>query len=193
MTHLMVYFWLISLFLYNFPFNQVLISLYPSLGFCTFPSWEYELLIVSFLWMDFFVTYKNLRNAGTPWCEFFFLHYICYSFICLSLLYILSVFSVNWHMLCYVLLGCLDPENFKQFKLVKRTQLSHNVAKFRFDLPTPTSVLGLPIGQHISCKYGWLSWFCRVCSMIKLGLNPIFLILSSCLHSIFHHFFTKWL
>lgn len=48
--------------------------------------------------------------------------------------------------------GCLDPENFKQFKLVKRTQLSHNVAKFRFDLPTPTSVLGLPIGQHISCK-----------------------------------------
>ncbi|KAJ4838442.1 NADH-cytochrome b5 reductase [Turnera subulata] len=48
--------------------------------------------------------------------------------------------------------GCLDPENFKQFKLVKRNQLSHNVAKFTFALPTPTSVLGLPIGQHISCK-----------------------------------------
>ncbi|KAI3782709.1 hypothetical protein L2E82_12763 [Cichorium intybus] len=48
--------------------------------------------------------------------------------------------------------GSIDPENFKQFKLVKRTQLSHNVAKFRFELPTPTSVLGLPIGQHISCK-----------------------------------------
>lgn len=47
---------------------------------------------------------------------------------------------------------CLDPENFKEFKLVKRTQLSHNVAKFRFELPTPTSVLGLPIGQHISCR-----------------------------------------
>lgn len=47
---------------------------------------------------------------------------------------------------------CLDPENFKQFKLVKRVQLSHNVAKFTFALPTPTSVLGLPIGQHISCK-----------------------------------------
>ncbi|CAL5340618.1 unnamed protein product [Camellia sinensis] len=47
---------------------------------------------------------------------------------------------------------CLDPENFKKFKLVKRTQLSHNVAKFRFDLPTPTSVLGLPIGQHMSCR-----------------------------------------
>ncbi|CAN1251531.1 NADH--cytochrome b5 reductase 1, partial [Linum perenne] len=25
--------------------------------------------------------------------------------------------------------ACLDPENFKEFKLVKRTELSHNVAK----------------------------------------------------------------
>lgn len=48
--------------------------------------------------------------------------------------------------------GCLDPENFKEFKLVKRTQISHNVAKFRFALPKPTAVLGLPIGQHISCR-----------------------------------------
>ncbi|KAJ4724599.1 NADH-cytochrome b5 reductase [Melia azedarach] len=48
--------------------------------------------------------------------------------------------------------GCLDPENFKEFKLVKRTQLSHNVAKFKFALPTPTSVFGLPIGQHMSCR-----------------------------------------
>ncbi|XP_057971378.1 NADH--cytochrome b5 reductase 1-like isoform X2 [Malania oleifera] len=48
--------------------------------------------------------------------------------------------------------GCLDPENFKEFKLVKRTQLSHNVAKFKFALPTPMSVLGLPIGQHMSCR-----------------------------------------
>ncbi|KAJ4721357.1 NADH-cytochrome b5 reductase [Melia azedarach] len=48
--------------------------------------------------------------------------------------------------------GCLDPENFKEFKLVKKVQLSHNVAKFTFGLPTPTSVLGLPIGQHISCR-----------------------------------------
>ncbi|KAK1582712.1 hypothetical protein Q3G72_017577 [Acer saccharum] len=48
--------------------------------------------------------------------------------------------------------GCLDPENFKEFKLVKRVKLSHNVAKFTFALPTPTSVLGLPIGQHLSCR-----------------------------------------
>lgn len=55
-------------------------------------------------------------------------------------------------MECVYLTACLDPENFKEFKLVKKTQLSHNVAKFRFELPTPTSVLGLPIGQHISCR-----------------------------------------
>nr|CAB3478659.1 unnamed protein product [Digitaria exilis] len=48
--------------------------------------------------------------------------------------------------------GCLDPENFRNFKLVEKKQISHNVAKFKFALPTPTSVLGLPIGQHISCR-----------------------------------------
>ncbi|KAL7093097.1 hypothetical protein ACP275_11G022000 [Erythranthe tilingii] len=47
---------------------------------------------------------------------------------------------------------CLDSENFKEFKLVKKTQLSHNVAEFKFALPTSNSVLGLPIGQHISCR-----------------------------------------
>ncbi|CAA6661922.1 unnamed protein product [Spirodela intermedia] len=48
--------------------------------------------------------------------------------------------------------ACLDPENFRDFELVERKQLSHNVAKFRFALPIPTSSLGLPIGQHISCR-----------------------------------------
>ncbi|KAK6926460.1 Flavoprotein pyridine nucleotide cytochrome reductase-like, FAD-binding domain, partial [Dillenia turbinata] len=47
---------------------------------------------------------------------------------------------------------CLDPESFREFKLIERTQLSHNVAKFRFVLPTSSSVLGLPIGQHLSCR-----------------------------------------
>lgn len=51
--------------------------------------------------------------------------------------------------------GCLDPENFKKFKLVEKKQISHNVARFKFALPTPTSVLGLPIGQHISCRFGF--------------------------------------
>ncbi|GKD49203.1 NADH-cytochrome b5 reductase 1-like protein, partial [Tanacetum coccineum] len=49
-------------------------------------------------------------------------------------------------------LATKKSKDLSQFKLVKKTQLSHNVAKFRFALPTPTSVLGLPIGQHISCR-----------------------------------------
>lgn len=48
--------------------------------------------------------------------------------------------------------ACLNPDQFREFKLVEKAQLSHNVAKFTFSLPTPTSVLGLPIGQHISCR-----------------------------------------
>lgn len=55
-------------------------------------------------------------------------------------------------MIWFSFTGSLDPQNFKDFKLVEKNQLSHNVAKFRFGLPTPTSVLGLPIGQHISCR-----------------------------------------
>ncbi|XP_058754012.1 NADH--cytochrome b5 reductase 1-like [Vicia villosa] len=45
--------------------------------------------------------------------------------------------------------GSLDPNNFKEFKLVKKTQISPNTAKFKFALPTPKSILGLPIGKNI--------------------------------------------
>ncbi|KAK3004142.1 hypothetical protein RJ639_019169 [Escallonia herrerae] len=48
--------------------------------------------------------------------------------------------------------GCLDRNVFKDFKLVKRTQINHNSARFRFALPTPTSVLGLYAGQFIRCR-----------------------------------------
>lgn len=61
---------------------------------------------------------------------------------------------------------CLDPENFKEFKLVKKNQLSHNVAKFIFELPTSTSVLGLPIGQHISCRFGPRSYYHPLCVFV---------------------------
>ncbi|KAF5821115.1 putative cytochrome-b5 reductase [Helianthus annuus] len=68
---------------------------------------------------------------------------------------VISVFSVS--IVAFLLFskkpkGCIDPDKYRDFKLVKRTQLSHNVAKFRFALPTPSSVLGLPIGQHIICR-----------------------------------------
>ena len=44
----------------------------------------------------------------------------------------------------------LDPAVFQEFPLTEKTVLSHNTAIYRFALPTPNSILGLPIGQHIS-------------------------------------------
>ncbi|KAF2294826.1 hypothetical protein GH714_020724 [Hevea brasiliensis] len=60
--------------------------------------------------------------------------------------------SVAYYIFTRTPRGCLDPERFKQFKLIRKTPLSHNVAKFRFALPTPTSVLGLPVGKHVVCR-----------------------------------------
>ncbi|RSL74521.1 NADH-cytochrome b5 reductase 1 [Fusarium floridanum] len=44
----------------------------------------------------------------------------------------------------------LKPDVFQEFKLAEKTIVSHNVAIYRFKLPSPESILGLPIGQHIS-------------------------------------------
>ncbi|KAI1393546.1 ferredoxin reductase-like protein [Hypoxylon trugodes] len=44
----------------------------------------------------------------------------------------------------------LKPDVFQEFELKEKTIISHNVAIYRFSLPSPTSILGLPIGQHIS-------------------------------------------
>ena len=47
----------------------------------------------------------------------------------------------------------LDPSKKVALKLVKRTELSHDTHMFRFGLPTPEHILGLPIGQHIALSY----------------------------------------
>ncbi|KAI5356844.1 Putative oxidoreductase FAD/NAD(P)-binding, NADH:cytochrome b5 reductase [Septoria linicola] len=44
----------------------------------------------------------------------------------------------------------LDPTKFQEFPISEKTQISHNTAIYRFKLPTEDSILGLPIGQHIS-------------------------------------------
>ncbi|CAG8983153.1 hypothetical protein HYALB_00010301 [Hymenoscyphus albidus] len=44
----------------------------------------------------------------------------------------------------------LKPKEFQSFELKEKTIISHNVAIYRFSLPSPTAILGLPIGQHIS-------------------------------------------
>lgn len=45
---------------------------------------------------------------------------------------------------------CISPSSFTEFPISKKTQTSHNTAVYRFKLPTEQSILGLPIGQHIS-------------------------------------------
>ncbi|KAH7023477.1 hypothetical protein EDB80DRAFT_697659 [Ilyonectria destructans] len=44
----------------------------------------------------------------------------------------------------------LKPDVFQEFELEEKTVISHNVAIYRFKLDNPSSILGLPIGQHIS-------------------------------------------
>ncbi|PYH49156.1 cytochrome b5 reductase family protein [Aspergillus saccharolyticus JOP 1030-1] len=44
----------------------------------------------------------------------------------------------------------LNPNEFQHFTLKEKTDISHNVTIYRFALPRPTDILGLPIGQHIS-------------------------------------------
>ncbi|KAI0597680.1 NADH-cytochrome b5 reductase 1 [Biscogniauxia sp. FL1348] len=44
----------------------------------------------------------------------------------------------------------LKPDTFQEFELKEKTVISHNVAIYRFSLPAASSILGLPIGQHIS-------------------------------------------
>ncbi|KAG5654736.1 hypothetical protein H0H81_003744 [Sphagnurus paluster] len=44
----------------------------------------------------------------------------------------------------------LNPTAYQEFPLEKKIQVSPNTAIYRFTLPHPQDVLGLPIGQHIS-------------------------------------------
>jgi len=44
----------------------------------------------------------------------------------------------------------LKPESFQDFPLTDIKKTSHNVAIYRFGLPRPTDIIGLPIGQHMS-------------------------------------------
>ncbi|KAF9229494.1 NADH-cytochrome b5 reductase [Gyrodon lividus] len=44
----------------------------------------------------------------------------------------------------------LNPKEFQEFALQEKIFVSPNTATYRFALPRPDDVLGLPIGQHIS-------------------------------------------
>jgi cytochrome-b5 reductase len=43
----------------------------------------------------------------------------------------------------------LKPDTFTRFRLVAKTVVSHNTRLFRFALPFPDQLLGLPPGQHV--------------------------------------------
>ncbi|RHZ63622.1 putative cytochrome b5 reductase [Aspergillus thermomutatus] len=48
--------------------------------------------------------------------------------------------------------GFLNPKDYKTLPLVEKELLAPNVYRFVFQLPGPTDIIGLPIGQHVSIK-----------------------------------------
>lgn len=48
--------------------------------------------------------------------------------------------------------GALTPSTYRKFALREKTELAEGIYRFVFDLPTSTSILGLPIGQHIAIR-----------------------------------------
>jgi cytochrome-b5 reductase len=48
--------------------------------------------------------------------------------------------------------GWLRPEEYQKLPLVQKDKLSSNTFRFVFKLPTEKTILGLPIGQHISIR-----------------------------------------
>lgn len=73
-------------------------------------------------------------------------------FITLSSVTVLSMIVAT-----YLLFGkskvALDSTKFVGFKLIEKNILSHDSALFKFELQTPETRLGLPIGQHISFEF----------------------------------------
>ncbi|OCK79236.1 ferredoxin reductase-like protein [Lepidopterella palustris CBS 459.81] len=62
----------------------------------------------------------------------------------------LAVALSGWKVYSNTPRKILKPNEFQHFELKEKTILSHNTAIYRFKLPKPTDILGLPIGQHIS-------------------------------------------
>ncbi|KAK3187245.1 NADH-cytochrome b5 reductase [Lecanicillium sp. MT-2017a] len=62
----------------------------------------------------------------------------------------LAVALGAWNIYNFQVKKVLKPDTFQEFELQEKTVISHNVAIYRFKLPSPKAILGLPIGQHIS-------------------------------------------
>jgi cytochrome-b5 reductase len=48
--------------------------------------------------------------------------------------------------------GVIAPSTYRKFALRDKVELANGIFRFVFDLPKSTSVLGLPIGQHIAIR-----------------------------------------
>eukprot|EP00850_Spirogloea_muscicola_P022771 SM000311S11917 [mRNA] locus=s311:28613:30768:+ [translate_table: standard] len=66
-----------------------------------------------------------------------------------ALLLVIALCFLSWNPRPKPRAVALDPNKWQKFELTHKVVVSHNVRKFRFALPTPATVLGLPIGQHI--------------------------------------------
>lgn len=47
----------------------------------------------------------------------------------------------------------MKADEFQPFRLIERVEISHDTRQFTFALQTPKTLLGLPVGQHISLRY----------------------------------------
>jgi len=65
---------------------------------------------------------------------------------------VLSTVYLVWKATAQKKKSVLDPQVWKEFPLVQKIVVSPNTALYRFGLPRPTDILGLPIGQHISVQ-----------------------------------------
>ncbi|KAG5484066.1 hypothetical protein LSCM1_05920 [Leishmania martiniquensis] len=69
--------------------------------------------------------------------------------ICILVIIAVNMAAFFAYMFTRMSKVAMDPTMFKHFKLIKRTEVSHDTFIFRFALENEKQSLGLPIGQHI--------------------------------------------
>ena len=72
--------------------------------------------------------------------------------IAVVLLTVLALFSKQIKALFQVPLA-LDRNKYTEFVLSEREELTHDVFRFRFSLPSKHHMLGLPTGKHITLSF----------------------------------------
>lgn len=77
-----------------------------------------------------------------------------FSLLCLSGITLMAILVPTMAFLLRKEKKAMDAQvDFKPFTLMAKESLSHDTRRFTFALQTPTTKLGLPIGQHISLRF----------------------------------------